>query len=144
MGTLFKHIDDLKILKDLFPKECKITKAEDTDYYGDGKQAGQAYLIYDDTYLLIPIHSKHTVKTIMGDREHDCIAWDVHVTVHMPSHDRMQPDDYDEVELILNASFEEAVARINEDMFRCEMMNCLESFYYESAEIEEELNPIDY
>jgi hypothetical protein len=144
MGTLYKNIDDINILKTLFPKQWDIDEAKDTDIYGDGRQAGTAYYLQNKTYLLVPIHSKQIVKTIIGEEERDCIAWDVQVAIWIPSHDRMQPDEYDDKELILNASFEEAVTRINEDMFRCEVMNCMENLDYENTEIEEELNPRDY
>jgi hypothetical protein len=144
MGTLFKYIDDHKILNDLFPHDCRITPCKDDDIYGDGKQAGIAYYLYDETYLLVPVHSKHTVKTIAGDRERDCIAWDVHVTIHIPSCDRMQPDDYDEKELILDTSFEDAIMAIKQDMNRCEIDNVMENYYYENAHKEDILNRENY
>jgi hypothetical protein len=141
MGLLFKNIDDLKIVKSLFPKECEISYDDDPDIYGDGKQAGRAINLYDHTYQLIPRKSTQTLKTIAGEREADCIAWDVHVSIHLPSHDRMEPDDWDDKQLLTEVSFEEAVQAINADMFRCEVNNCLENLYYENDLIDEENEP---
>ena len=144
MGILFQNIDDIKVLKSLF-KGWDIDEAKDV--YGNGKQAGTAYYLNNKTYLLVPIHSKHIIKTIAEDREADCIAWDVHVSYWVPSHDRMQPDDIEDKELLLDASFEDAVAAINTDMFRCEVMNCLENFDYENEDKEKTcakcLNPYE-
>jgi hypothetical protein len=140
MGVLYKNIDDLKILKDLFPN-ATITAAEDTDIYGDGKQAGTAYYIYDDTYLLVPVKSTREVKTITGNHTQECIKWDVHVSFVVPSCNRMQPDDVEEKELLLDTDFCEAVAAIGSDMFRCEIMNCLENWDYTVMQAEEEMEP---
>jgi len=141
MGTLFKNIDDLKILKELFPNHCLIEGLEETDYYGDGKQAGRAYSIYGGGFILIPVHSTQTLKSILGEVERECIAWNVHSVHLIPSYDRMEPDEWDEREMLLDASFEDAVAAINSDMFRCEVDNCLEHWEQMSEQAEEEMEP---
>ena len=137
MGLLFKNIDDLKIVKSLFPT-AEISYDKDLDIYGDGKQAGRAINLYGNTYQLIPRHSTQTLKTIAGEREAACISWDVHVSVLLHSATRMEPEDWDDKELVMDTAFEEAVQAINADMFRCEVNNCLESFYYENDQIDEE------
>ena len=140
MGTLYKNIDDLKILKDLFPESCEIKAADDKDIYGDGKQAGQAYYLYGDTFLLVPVKSKYTTKTIGGEREFDCIAWDVHVC-YRTGGSYMEPPDWEEKELLMDAAFHDAVLAIHQEMLRCEISNCLEGYDYMNIEADAEMEP---
>jgi hypothetical protein len=138
MGIIFKNIEDIEVIKSLFPKECKITQADDLDIYGDERQAGAAYCIYDDTFLLVPVKSKKTVQTLVGEREEDCIAWNV--DVHwVEGGSYWEPPTTEEKELVTEVSFEDAIKAIHAEMLQCEINNTLEGLYYQSLEGEEEM-----
>jgi hypothetical protein len=133
MGILFKNVDDIEVIKSLFPKECNINKADDLDIYGDKSQAGEAYYI-DYNFLLIPVNSKEIIQALTGDREIDCITWDVHIC-WMDGGSYWEPPTSEEKELVLNVSFEDAIKAIHAEMLQNNINNTLEAFYYQSNKV---------
>ena len=144
MGIIFKHLEDLAVIKDLFSKDTKVEYGE-LDVYDEGEQAGKSINV-EDCYEIVPVHRKQMVPTIAEEYERDVILWDVwaydyNPGVHYYSDGSGEPPSVDEREMGSSLSLYEAIKLITLDIFRCQYDSTMEQMSYEDNEIDEALQP---
>lgn len=142
MGNIFKHLNDLDIIKRIFPN-VSIEEGEE-DVVTD--QVGKGIKIMDGAYELYASKGVRTDRDILGTRKRICILWtvitfDYNPGVHMYPDGSGEPPSWDDRELIVDADLRDAIKAIADDMFRIEYDGIMEQSYFEDQNKEEELNP---
>jgi len=146
MGFIFKHLDDLEIIRSLLPKDTKVEYGDDDMYGDEEKQAGKVIHIEEGAYDLVPVHGKYETNSIGGKKSHDTILWDVWTYDYNPGVSYYpdgsgEPPSTDERELGTDKTLQEAIKLILDDMFRINLDAVMENGYAENQYKEEQLNP---
>jgi len=145
MGIVFEHLDDIALIKDLFPGDTNVAYI-DEDRYGEDEQVGKTISVNDGQYELIACHQTFLVDGIGGQKEQKTILWDVWTYDYDPGvryypDGSGQPPSWDDRQMGVGLTITEAVSCIITDMLKAQHSCVMENAYFENLHKEEELHP---
>ena len=121
MGHIFKHIPDIKLVRNLFAKDITVVEKDET-IYDDRIQSGNIISIFDGTYDLVPVEKDNEIVW-------DVWIYEVNRGVRYYSDGSGEPDWIEERELGSNMLFKDAIKLIRDNMFETEYNNVMEDAY---------------
>jgi len=138
-NNIYEHIEDIAVVRELF-NDVSLEYGEENQI---PDQCGKS-IVVNDLFELIPFEINRDPEYFGGVkciRSIKMVKWHLTATHGVPSHDHMQPDDYDEVEMGPKLDFKDAILMIMNEMRSNEIDAAFEHLYIKNIAIDEKEHP---